>query len=187
MKNPASLIIIFMFCPSTFVIAQHSIYKPLKVDLGINTVFAMKQGTGGGNGLYINPMFNLTDRFSIGPRLETAIVKKDKVDLVTGILNNKIVNLSSYLIVMDYYLSKERIRFFIGLGSGLFKQRDSFMVLGLGSVDLSGNSKMSLGLMPRLGYNVGHFKMTVNYIMTGDLMYDYLGFTLGLEIGGGLR
>lgn len=179
----------FIFCTvSVFnVLGQSRIYKPFKVDLGITTVFAMEPGAGGGNGVYISPMFNLADRLCVGPRLESAFVKKDKVDLITGIFDEKIVDLTSYLFVMDCYLSKDRTRFFLGLGAGLFKQVEYITLLGFGSIDVHENSNFSFGVMPRFGFNVGHFKMAVNYTRTGDLMYDYLGITLGLDIGGGQR
>ena len=187
MKELCILAIIFCTLSVFNVLGQSRVYKPFKVDLGITTVFAMEPGKGGGNGVYISPMFNLTDRFCIGPRLESAFVKKDKVDLITGILNERIVDLTSYLVVMDCYLSKDRTRFFLGLGAGLFKQVESITLLGFGSIDVHENSNVNLGLMPRFGFNVGHFKMALNYSMTGEQMYNNLGFTLGLDIGGGLR
>ena len=184
-----AIIIVYIFC---FIIvfnsfAQSRIYKSFKVDLGINTIITSDVATGNGMGIYIHPILNVTDRFSFGPRLEIGYVTIDDTDFVSATFENGVVDMFSFQAVSDYYLSKERVRFFLGLGFGLFRQTLLLHDFTSFQIRVDRISEVNLGLNPRFGFNVGHFKMAVNYNLTGEFMYDYLGFTLGVDIGGGRR
>jgi len=165
--------------------AQSRVFKPFKVDLGMTTVFPMGGISGNGNGFYFSPIWNLGDNFSTGPRLQYAYIKPGDVNYISSYLNDEITDLVSLLSVSDIYFSRQRTRFFIGFGFGLYGQTQTWKTVSLRSVDFYSESLVSFGIMPRFGFSVGHFKMTAQYNMTGDEMFDYLDFTLGLEIGGG--
>jgi hypothetical protein len=182
-----SFILIIIFCVSGIlnVSGQSRIYKPFKVDVGMSTFITTDVGTGNGTGFYFHPIYNLTDRFSFGPRMEFGYVLQDDPNFISAALNNGVMSMFSFQAVSDYYLSTERARFFLGLGFGLYWQALFFQNYSSPQFDANQLSHLSLGLNPRIGFNVGHFKMAANYNMTGDILYNYLNFTLGLEIGGG--
>jgi hypothetical protein len=185
MKRSTILLVLSLFLPFSGIIAQSREFKPFKVDFGITTVFPTEGISGNGNGFYFSPIFNLTDKFSTGPRLQFAYATHENKNYISSYLNNEITDLFSLLSVSDFYLSKDRARFFIGFGFGLYSQIQTWKTISLRSIDFYHESLLSLGIMPRFGFNVGHFKMAAQYNITGPSMYNYLDFTLGLEIGGG--
>ncbi len=185
MKKSYILILIFYVSAVLTVPAQSRIYKPFKVDMGMSTFITTDVATNNGTGFYFHMIYNLTDKFSFGPRMELGYVLQDDPNLIAAAFNNGVMSMFSFQGVSDYYLSTERVRFFLGLGFGLYRQTLIFQdvsSLYFGTDELS---FVSLGLNPRVGFNVGHFKMAANYNMTGEILYNYLNFTLGLEIGGG--
>ena len=165
--------------------AQSREFKPFKVDFGITTLFPTSGISGNGMGMYFNPMFNLTDKFSVGPRMQLAYTTEENKGYISSYLDGQIINLYSLIGVSDFYFSKERARFFAGLGFGFYGQVRSWTSAAISSLDFNREPYLSVGLAPRFGFNVGHFKMSIQYNITGPSMYNYLDFTLGLEIGGG--
>lgn len=185
MRKPAILFVFIIGLPIFTVNAQSRVFKPFKVDFGMTTVFPTEGISGNGNGMYFSPIFNLTDKFSVGPRIQFAYTTEKNNGYISSYLNNEITDLFSFLSVSDFYFSKNRARFFIGFGFGLYTQTKNYKTISLRSIDFYSESMASFGIMPRFGFNVGHFKMAAQYNLTGEEMYNYLDFTLGLEIGGG--
>lgn len=185
MKKLTTFTVLLICLFNDQVIAQSREFKPFKVDFGITTLFPTDGISGNGMGMYINPMFNLSDNFSVGPRVQLAYTTEENKGYVSSYMDGQIINLHSFLGVSDLYFSRDRARFFAGFGFGFYSQIRSWTSVFLSSSDQTRESYFSLGLMPRVGFNVGHFKMAVQYNITGPGMYNYLDFTLGLEIGGG--
>jgi hypothetical protein len=153
--------------------------------MGMSTFITTDVPTDNGTGFYFHPIYNITDRFSFGTRMEFGYVLIEDSNIIAAAFNNGMMSMFSFQAISDYYLSKERVRFFLGLGFGLYRQALIFQDISNIQIQSNPLSDISLGLNPRVGFNVGHFKMAVNYNMTGEILYDYLNFTLGLEIGGG--
>ena len=172
---------------TTFSQAQSTIFKPFKVDTGIEFVIPTSNEAGSGMGFYISPIYNASDRLSIGPRFGFSYAGYGTLNVGIGTVEIEGTNMFSFLMVGDYYLSTERVRPFVGLGLGMFRRSEASIRTGIGVVDISREAKSNFGAKPRIGLNVGHFKMTVDYNFTGDQIYDYLGFTLGFDIGGGFQ
>ena len=184
MKKLSLLVLAIFFTFSA--IAQTSIFKPFKVDIGIEFVISTNDEASTGMGFYISPIYNASDRVSIGARFGFTYTGSGTINVGIGSVEIGATNLFSFLMVGDYYLSSERVRPFVGLGFGMYKRSEATVRTGRGLVDISRNAKTNFGVKPRIGLNVGHFKMTVDYNFTGDQIYDYIGFTVGVDIGGGL-
>ena len=167
--------------------SQSSVFRPFKAEFGISRALTLNETGNNGIGLFMNPMYNVTDQFSIGPRFCRLLVSTEDYNYGMGYMNDWLVDYSSILLVVDGYLSTNRTRVFLGLGIGLFRKKESFMVSGyLGGVSFDENKTSKLGIMPRIGFNIGHFKATLNYNITGGI-YNYISISAGLEIGGGFR
>lgn len=167
--------------------SQSSVFKPFKAEFGISRALTLNEPRNNGIGLFINPMYNVTDQFSIGPRFCRLLVSTEGINYGAGYMDDWLVDYSSILLVGDCYLSTNHARVFLGFGIGIYKKKESFMVSSfLGGVGFDEYKTSKLGIMPRIGFNIGHFKAALNYNFTGGI-YNYLSISAGIEIGGGYR
>lgn len=172
---------------STSIVAQSSKFKHFKVDLGVATMITTNPIVDKGMGFYFSPIFNATNRLSVGARFGFNYLSIEPITTGIGYMDFGIIGFSSFLIVGDYYLSIEHVRAFIGLGFGFYRQREMLMTTSLFPANLINPRKSNIGIMPRLGFNVGHFKMTIAYNSNGYELFNYVDVTLGMDIGGGSR
>ena len=187
MKKLSLVIVLLASTLSNDLYAQSSIFKPFKVDMGIDFSFTTKDELSSGMGFYISPIYNVTDKLSIGPRFGFGYAGGGNIQFGPGSVKVGSTSMFSFLMVGDYYFSTEKVRPFVGLGLGMYKRGEASIETGIGYVDISRNAKANFGVKPRIGLNAGHFKMTVDYNFTGEGIHDYIGFTLGAEIGGGFN
>lgn len=159
-------------------------YKPFKVGLGFLYAVPTGEGAGGGVGFYLEPKYNLNDKLDMGLLIESALLAQ-KLEGASG----SISGVTSYSITGDYMLGSGKVRPFIGTGIGLYS---------LGSVDLTdevGGGSVALGtkfgFSPRVGINLSHFQLALQYhVITGQVSgsnKSYLGIKIGVEFGGGLK
>lgn len=179
MKNFTRLATALLLCISTFTYGQNN-YGIIEWDiLGIGMVIPSGDGVTGGISLHSEPRFNIKDNFSIGARYQVAILGTDIDD------DNAEVSAAIGLAAFgDYYLNAvSNRRSFIGLGIGVFSG-GTFDTSSGGDVE----SGSSLGVIPRLGYELGLIRLTGEYNWTLDNdVPNYLGINLGLTIGGRYR
>ena len=78
----------------------------------------------------------------------------------------------------QYYFGKNIVRPFVGAGLGMFQK---------------GSANSSFGFYPRVGLEVGHFFVSMDYNFisavnpNGDEITSYLGSRIGFLIGGGRK
>lgn len=172
-------------------------FRPFKVGLGLGYAVPGKgEGAGGGVLLYLEPAYRASDQVLVGLRLESAIIARG----VEGVNSNNDVSGDvssnvSYTLNGQYYFNTENVRPFIGAGFGLFT---------LAAVEFntaSGNdptadevgAETNFGFYPRVGLDVGHFNMTIDYNIIpptdvpggGEVRNNYLGIRIGFSFGGG--
>lgn len=122
--------------------------------------------------------FLLNDRLAIGIRDEFAVTEMGYYFYFSGV--------GSFTFLGQYYLSTRRFRPFVGAGFGFYSSEDYY--------DESGNIS-PFGFYPRLGFDVGHFSMSMDYnvillpkaLQHQDITDSYLGIRLGVFIGGGKK
>lgn len=188
-------------------------FRKFRVGIGVGYAKPSGSGSKGGGLAYLEPSYRLGDAFSLGLRVEWAIV-------ASGLSGNAIdmepVDLStqaSYTLNMQYYLGTNNFRPFLGVGLGLYNvsaMKTDVMVLdgidptGQGqpqthteSVSLS-DAQSKLGFYPRLGFDLGHFTLSIDYnfipktkttVSGSDASFrnSYLGVRLGANFGGGRK
>ena len=100
--------------------------------------------------------------------------------------------ISSYLVTGEYYLSNNSFRPLVGLGTGIYS---------MGSVGVSSSQSgvedatvdvgNRFGVAPRIGFEVGHFRMGLEYnLITGqpeNFNRNYFATKIGFFFGGGKR
>jgi hypothetical protein len=153
-------------------------YKPIRAAFGLGLA---------SNGLIIffEPSIRITDRFSVGYRSEGGVYW-GQPDIF--------YQLSSKGGVFQYYVMDKSIRLFVGVGMASYYYHHT---------NYSRADDPSFGFFPRLGYDVGHLTVSIDYNMINDFkttkyppqsvqtiqMYNrnYLSIRCGLVIGGGKK
>jgi len=132
-------------------------------------------GASGGLSLGSEPRYNVNDQFSVGLRWEIALFGSDS-DLVD------VGASGSFALMGDYYISNNgNNRFFAGLGLGSFSSA-SITVSGMN--EIGGSS--SIGVIPRIGYELGHLRIAAEYNLPfGENADGYLGINLAATLWGG--
>lgn len=158
-------------------------YKAFKVDLGMGYAAGMGD-LDGGLLWYLEPKYNLTDNIAVGVKLEQAAL--------VAVANGKtaVLAVATYQLTGDYYFGDAKVRFFGGLGMGMYGLASVSIEDSQGNVetvDIGGESVF--GLSPRVGVLLGHFRLGLEYnlIFAEIVNPNYLGIKLGFEIGGGKK
>ena len=100
---------------STSMYGQSSKFKPIKFDIGLTTMITTSPIVEKGMGIYFSPIFNASNRLSIGPRFEFNYLSREPVTTGVNYTDFGIIGFSSILLVGDYYLSTEYVRAFFGI------------------------------------------------------------------------
>jgi opacity protein-like surface antigen len=172
-------------------------YKKFKVGLGLG--YAVPSKGSGGVLLYVEPMYRIQDNLTVGLRLESAALVGDIPTGATATLNASAV--TSYTLNGQYYFgSGSTFRPFAGVGLGMFSVAAATTDIGGTSVQLSAAST-SFGFYPRVGFDMGHFNLSIDYnlipeqtssinlgglgLVTSTQNLIYIGIRVGASIGGG--
>jgi outer membrane protein W len=178
--------------------AQDRAFKPFKVDLAVG--YAVPSGTGSRGGFVgaIEPKYALMDQFSIGLRLETALVARGIEEVGSSTSGNSynfdLSAVRSYALTGEYYLGTNKSRFFAGIGAGLFQYTKANVTTTPTTTtrnsDIEAYNKF--GVVPRIGAELGHFRLAVEYnfipkheVNGTSLNNNYFSFKIGAFIGGG--
>lgn len=169
-------------------------FKPFKVGLGLGyAVPGAGEGAGGGALIYLEPAYRATDLISIGLRLESAIIARG----IEGTSNSEVAGDASsnvsYTLNGQYYFNDNYVRPFVGLGVGLFSLAavEFNTAVSPGADDIGAETRF--GFYPRLGLDIGHFNITLDYNIVpksdvpggGEVKNNYFGIKAGFSIGGG--
>ena len=163
-------------------------YKPFQLYLGLG--YAVPADGGGGILFDIEPAYRLNDNIAVGLRLESAAMAK-----VVGTTEASVSGVGSYTLNGKYYLGSSNFRPYVGVGLSLF-------ALGQVSVDGAGatgnvEAGTTFGFYPRIGFDVGHFNINLDYNIVGstqveggtgsggDIKNSYIGIRIGGFFFGG--
>lgn len=160
--------------------------------------FAIPDG-GGGILFDIEPTYRVMDEVAIGLRAEIAVMARvvgDELSSATG--------LESYSLNGKYYLSNGTFRPYVGFGLGLFQlagvsvKNKNSTNSSLEKIDIANETKF--GFYPRIGFDLGHFNVNIDYNIMGKTNYtnvgtgqkssidnNYLGIRIGAFFWGGRR
>ena len=164
-------------------------YRSFKMDVGL-LLGEVNEYSVGLVAPYVEPKYNITNNMTVGMRFE--YVFYSKTNFIDFDPNNPYWsdfdadggNFSTVLTV-DYYFNDHYIRPFVGVGAGAFYM---YSVKTNSYLNLNENG-LSYGYVPRVGLNVGQFRVACEYNFiigeTSDL--SYFSFKLGYEIGGGKK
>lgn len=171
-------------------------FKPFKVGVGLGyAVPGAGKGAGGGALFYVEPAYRATEEVLVGLRLESAVIARG----VQGVNDNDVKGDASsnvsYTLNGQYYFNDHYARPFVGLGFGLFSMAAVKFNSAAGDPDAEDvRAQTRFGFYPRVGVDVGHFNLAVDYNMIPktdlpngvSIKNSYLGIRAGVSIGGGV-
>lgn len=173
-------------------------FQPFKVDLALGYAIPSGSGAKGGVLFAVEPKYAVMEQLSVGLRLEGAVTARGFSNADGSTASAKVAASSSYLATGDYYFSQNSFRPFAGAGLGLFQLASASFDGDAEGVSVGGGTKF--GGMIRAGFEVGHFRMGLEYNLipkTTETFTDgtssetissknsYIGIKLGFFIGGG--
>lgn len=171
------------------------IFKPFRVGLGIGyAVPAAGEGAGGGFLMYAEPGYRPTDQVLVGLRLEGAFIVRGIEGVSNKDISGDASSIASYSLNAQYYFNNEQVRPFVGAGFGLFSLTAvKFNTAGNTPGADEVGAETRFGFYPRLGVDVGHFTLTLDYNIVpptdvpdgGEVKNNFLGIRVGAAIGGG--
>lgn len=186
-------------------------YNPVKVGLGLGYARPGGEGSKGGFLMYLEPAYRVNDQIAVGLRLEAALMARVAVvaNSTSGSASADVSANASYTLNGQYYFGASSFRPFAGLGFGLYSLASvsaSVSSSGTGSATEEVAAANKIGFYPRVGFDVGHFSMNLEYNVipkttatvvvasgTGTttaestIKNNYLGFKLGFFFGGGRK
>ena len=167
--------------------ANAQINQGFKFDLGFGYGFGGSSNGGDvtgrvGLGYYLEPRYGLNEQFTLGFRFGGDILGGGEFSDNIDDSSLDLAGVGSYLVTAEYHFSENTFRPFGGLGVGLY----SSDAVTISNDEATASSSSTIGVMPRLGFNLGHFRTALNYNFPFDEgMPKYLMLTIGVEIGGG--
>lgn len=175
-------------------------YKKFKVGLGLGYGAASGSGSKGGLIFTIEPAYRLSDNFSLGLRMESALLTRGYSQSISG-GSFDVAAIGSYTLNGQYYLSKGGFRPFIGAGLGVYSLAAVSATANGGGVSITADvaaAESKIGFYPRFGFDAGHFSMSLDYNLVsatkvdaqlggGEFKNNYLGVRLGFFLGGGKK
>lgn len=187
--------VLFLVAVTAFA-AQAQEFKKFKV--GIGAGYAITSGTGakGGVLLYLEPAYRIQDQLLVGLRLEAAGMVRGYAEAVeTASISASFSG--SQGIFGQYYFGNETFRPFVGFGLGLNKVTTA--AANFNGEAFVGVQESKLGFFPRVGFDAGHFTLSIDYNLVGASTLEgtsggelktknnYIGIRFGGFFGGGRK
>lgn len=189
------LLLLFVLVSTIAFSVDAQDYKKFRVGLGLGYASPSGDGAKGGVLLYLEPGYRINDDILLNLRLESAIMARG-VEGADESASFSVSSSGSYTLNGQYYFTKNNFRPFVGLGFGMYSIVAASVDVGGQNVAL-GQDEGKFGFYPRVGFDAGHFHMTIDYNLIGKSTADigfgetieqknsYLGLRLGFHIGGG--
>ena len=170
-----------------------------KFRVGIGTGYAIPSGSGskGGVLLYVEPGYRITDQLLVNLRMEIAVMARGTAEDLSTAETIDVSASGSYTANGQYYLKPSGFRPFVGAGLGIYSIAAAAVTADEASV---GGSQAKFGFYPRVGFDAGHFQLSIDYNIVGkttvedilnggntEFKNNYIGIRIGAYIGGGKK
>jgi hypothetical protein len=191
-----STVLFFILLTAVVVNAQE--FKKFNVGVGLGYAKPGGEGAGGGVLFAIEPAYRVNDAIQVGLRMEWAVVVRGLSESVDS-YDASAAAIGSYTLNGKYYFSNGNFRPFVGAGVGSFSLA-AVSVSSNGSAGAGSESK--IGFYPRVGFDLKHFNVTIDYNIIGPTEFDatvgstptkmetknsYFGIRIGGFFGGGRK
>ncbi|MEX2592746.1 MAG: hypothetical protein WD426_08225 [Anditalea sp.] len=165
---------------------QTKIYKPFKVDVGINLTFPASTNLSVGGGFFVEPRYSITDRLQMGLHLGSNIIGEGKYLFQNTEAIIKAQAIGNLSLTGEYQFTLENVRPFIGMTAGMYRRSDYEIIdNNNGKVINIHRTHVNFGMAPRMGIVAGKFRLNATYHFAGEGISDFVSIGLGIQFGGG--
>ncbi|WP_194774209.1 hypothetical protein [Pararhodonellum marinum] len=162
------------------------LYKPFKVDLGINMTFPTDPNLTLGGGMFVAPKYGINDNLHVGIHLGSNILGEGDFIFQNTKATVQAQAISNLSLTTEYYFTFEKVRPLVGLSGGMYRRSDLEIIDEVnGTVISKTGSRIGYGLAPKIGINTGIFRMDLTYHYTGKSITNFVSIGLGIQFGGG--
>ena len=199
MKKPLLTTVVLLSILFLHAQNDESPLKAFKLDFSLGGAIPQGAGSKGGGLFAIEPKYAVADQLNVGLRIELAVMAR-AFPYSDGTYSSTNVSVSgSDLVTGDFYFTTTSFRPFIGAGGGVYRLASASTNDNGYASDVASATK--LGAMIRAGFEVGHFRLAVEYNFIGNSTVQvsdnygnvsstmaknsYLGIKLGGWIGFG--
>jgi hypothetical protein len=185
-----ALLVPFLLAPwvgkSQDVNGQNRIFKPFKVDVGINLTFPASTNLTVGGGFFVEPRYSLSDHMQLGLHLGSNIIGEGKYLFQNTEATTKAQAIGNISLTGEYQFGVDNVRPFVGMTAGMYRQSDFEVVdQNNGTIITNHGTKVNFGLAPRIGIVAGKFRMNATYHFPGKGITQFVSLGLGMQFGGG--
>jgi len=192
MKKTSLLLLV---CLAFTVAVKAQEFKKFKVAVGGGYASPAGSGAKGGVLFYIEPAYRIQDNISVGLRWEQALVVRGFSEDVPSGVDLNIAGIGSYTLNGQYYFNNNNFRPFVGLGFGIYNLAAVKYDAGGQTDQVAVASGSKVGFYPRVGFDLNHFNVSIDYNVVGATKADgggefknsYLGVRIGGSFGGGRK
>lgn len=162
------------------------IFKPFKVDVGINLTFPASNNLTVGGGFFVEPRYSLNDHIQMGIHLGSNIIGEGKFLFQNTEARTKAKAIGNVSLTGEYQFGSENVRPFVGMTAGMYRQSE-FEVLDRnnGKIITNQETEVNFGIAPRVGIVAGKFRMNATYHFPGKGITQFVSLGLGMQFGGG--
>lgn len=190
---------LFALCLLFAVGANAQEFKKFKVGLGGGYAIPGGNGAKAGVLFYLEPAYRIQDNLQVGLRMEWAVIARGYSEDI-GSADFDVSALGSYTLNGQYYFNNNSFRPFVGAGFGMYSIKAAKLDVSdandpdAGDLGLSDETKF--GFYPRVGFDAGHFTLSIDYNLVGateiegadgKIKNSYIGIRLGGFFGGGRK
>jgi hypothetical protein len=186
---PKSLVLFFFFLLTAHLSISQQFQK-FRVGIGAGYIIATGDGAGGGGLVALEPGFHITDRILANAKLERAVFvrgtdKGSSLEIDYGRLLSGSINL-------QYYINNAILRPFVGGGFGFYNI--DALTIDVSNVPTDVPAESKLGLYPRIGFDVAHFTISIDYnivpptkVGLSEYKNNFFAIRIGGFFGGGRK
>lgn len=162
------------------------IYKPFKVDVGINLTFPANTDLTAGGGFFVEPRFGINDHLHVGLHLGSNIIGEGQFLFNNTEAVTKAQAIGNISFTGDYVFSLENVRPSVGISVGMYRRSDYEIIdESSGTIINNQGTHVNFGVAPRMGLVAGKFRMDATFHFTGSGITDFISLGLGIQFGGG--
>jgi outer membrane protein W len=190
MKKISTVLCLVIMMSAVAVQAQE--YKKFRVGVGAGYAMPSGKGAKGGVLFYAEPGYRINDQIIANLRMEFAAMARGFSEDV-GSAEFDVSTSGSYTLNGQYYFSNASFRPFVGVGFGMYSIKAAGFSSG-GSSVVVGSDESKFGFYPRIGFDAGHFTLSLDYNLVGatkvegldgEFKNSYIGIRFGGFFGGG--
>ncbi len=162
------------------------IYRPFKVDVGINLTFPASTDLAVGGGFFVEPRYGINDHWHVGLHLGSNIIGEGQFLFHNTKAVTKAQAIGNVSLTGDYVFSRENVRPYLGMTAGMYRRSDYEIIdESNGTIINNQGSHVNFGVAPRMGMVAGKFRMDATFHFTGQGITDFISLGLGIQFGGG--